>query len=283
MCSSVLVLTLLVAFDPVRLGITLLLISRPRPVQSLLAYWVGAMIVSVPYMLIPLTLPHVTPIFRSFAQGLAAPATFASPTVRHIQIGIGVVALSLAALMTAHFWARRRTQLPTPDGNTATLVPDSNKPTAISPLPGRAQNAPAEDESAIRRLLRRGHNAWESGSSWVALVIGLGSGPPPLTVLLVLTTVMASGAAIGAQVSAALAWIVGDVRGCRDHPRQLSGHASENPSGTATAPQLVFGSQSASRGSHVGRDLGRAGNPRHGPHPSSWLRAWLPSAAPVPG
>ena len=203
-----LVLTLLVAFDPVRLGIILLLISRPRPVQSLLAYWVGAMIVSVPYMLIPLTLLHVTPIFRSFAQGLAAPATFASPTVRHIQIGIGVVTLSLAALMTAHFWARRRTQLPTPDGNTATLVPDSNKATAISPLLGRAQNAPAEDESAIRRLLRRGHNAWESGSSWVALVIGLGSGPPPLTVLLVLTTVMASGAAIGAQVSVALAWIV---------------------------------------------------------------------------
>ena len=40
--GSVLVLALLAAVDPVRLGLTLLLISRPRPVQNLLAYGVGS-------------------------------------------------------------------------------------------------------------------------------------------------------------------------------------------------------------------------------------------------
>jgi hypothetical protein len=38
----------------------------------------------------------------------------------------------------------------------------------------------------------------------VSLVIGLASGPPPLTVLLVLTAIMASGAAIGTQIGLAI-------------------------------------------------------------------------------
>jgi hypothetical protein len=41
MWGSVLVLALLAALNPVRLGLALLVISRPRPVQNLLAYWVG--------------------------------------------------------------------------------------------------------------------------------------------------------------------------------------------------------------------------------------------------
>ena len=86
-----LVLTFMVALDPVRLGATLLMISRPRPVQNMLVYWIGSMTVGVTYMLGPLAVLHVTPFFRSFAQHLASPATFENPTVRHIQIGMGVV------------------------------------------------------------------------------------------------------------------------------------------------------------------------------------------------
>lgn len=73
-------LALMLALDPVRLGLLILLITRPRPVQSLLVYWVGAMTVSVLYMLVPLTVLHVTPGFRSVAQHLAAQAIFGSPT-----------------------------------------------------------------------------------------------------------------------------------------------------------------------------------------------------------
>jgi hypothetical protein len=204
MWGSVLVLALLMGLSPVRLGLILLVISRPRPMQNLLAYWVGGLMVGVIYMLVPLMVLHFTPWFTSFAHDLATPATGASSTVRHIQIGMGVLALSIAALMTVFFSARQRAHLPTPGGNTSTLVP-----TAISRLLSRAPDAPTEGRSAIRRLVGRAHNAWENGSLWVAVVIGSGSGPVAEEILLVLAIIVASGAAIGTQVSAAIAFVVG--------------------------------------------------------------------------
>jgi Sap, sulfolipid-1-addressing protein len=206
--SPVLVLALVLALDPLRLGLILLLITRPRPLQSLLVYWVGAMAVSVPYMLGPLIVLHVTPAFRSFAQHIGT-ATFASPNVRHTQIGIGVVALLIAALMTVRFRARQRAYLPTQGGTTSTPVPDSNTPTAISQPLVRTQDPTTKNRSATPRLPARARIAWENGSSWPACIIGVASGPPPLTVLLVLTTIMASGAAIGTQVGLAIAWVIG--------------------------------------------------------------------------
>lgn len=208
MWSPVLVLAFVLALDPVRLGLVLLLISRPRPLSSLLAYWVGAMSASVPYMLGPLTLLHITPAFRSFAEKFATPATLSNPIVRFVQIGIGVLVLSIAALMAVRLRARQRAQLLIPTGAKSTLVADSNTPAAISP-PGSGQDAPAEGGSALRRLRRRAGKAWEDGSSWPAFLLGSASGPPPLTVLLVLTTIMASGAAIGTQIGFAIAWVVG--------------------------------------------------------------------------
>ena len=71
--GSLLVLTLLVALDPVRLGATLLMISRPRPLQNMLVYWIGGMTVGVTYMLGPLTMLHVTPFFRFFCARLGQP------------------------------------------------------------------------------------------------------------------------------------------------------------------------------------------------------------------
>jgi Sap, sulfolipid-1-addressing protein len=197
-------LALLVALDPIRLGLTLLVVSGPRPVQNLVAYWVGAMLMSVPSMLVLMMVLHTTPRFTSFAHDLAA-----SSTVRHIQIGIGVFSLSIAALMTVRLLARQRAHLRAQGSTTSTTVLDSDAPAAISRLLGRAQDAATGGGSVFRRLLGRAYNAWENGSLWFALVIGLGSGPPPLASIFVLTTIMASGATIGMQVCAAVAWVVG--------------------------------------------------------------------------
>jgi len=205
--NSVLVLTLLVALDPVRLGFTLLMISRPRPAQNLLAFWVGAMTVSLPYVLVPLIVLHVTPVFRSFARDLATPSTGAGSTVRYTQIGIGLCALSIAALMAIRFWAPQRAQLLTPGGATSTMVMDSD--TAIPPLLDRAPDGPTGRGSVFRRLLGRARDTWDNGSLWVTLVLGLLSPPPPFTILLVLTTIVATGAAIGIQVGVAIAFVVG--------------------------------------------------------------------------
>jgi hypothetical protein len=207
MWGSVLGLALLTALNPLRLGLALLMISRPRPLQNLLIYWVGCLTGCIPAVVVPLTLLHVTPIFKTFAGGLAM-----SSTVRHIQLGMGVLALSIAALMTGRALTRRRqrAQLPTPGGNTSTLVLDSNTPTAISRLLGHTQDAATEGWSPILRLLRRVQNAWENGSSWVAFVIGMGfGGTEPDVGLVLLTIIVTSGAAIGTQISAAIAFVAG--------------------------------------------------------------------------
>jgi hypothetical protein len=212
------VLAFMLALDPLRIGLLLLLITRPRPVQSLLFYWLGAMTAGVVYMLVPLTALHVTPGFRSVAQHLASQAIFGSPTVRHIQFGMGVVALLIAARMAVRLRAGQHAYMATSADTVSPLMADSNTPTAISQPLDRAPHAPTEGGSlrlgaralgAWHRLWLPVVGAWETESPRAALVVGLLSGPPPLTVLLVLTTIMASAAAIGTQVSLAIAWVFG--------------------------------------------------------------------------
>ena len=185
------------------------MISRPRPLQNMFVYWIGGMTVGVTYMLGPLMVLHTAPFFGSFARDLASPATFANATVRRVEIGIGVLALSLAALLAHRFWARPRVQLPTPGGATATLVAEPDAPTTMPPLLSRSDDAPTGEESAMRRLLGRARIAWEDGSLWVAFVIGFLLAPPPFTIVFVLTAIVATGAPIGTQVSAAIAFVVG--------------------------------------------------------------------------
>ena len=54
MSSAVLVLSLLVALDPVRIGITVLLISRPRPMLNLFTFWLGGMAAGIATALVVL-------------------------------------------------------------------------------------------------------------------------------------------------------------------------------------------------------------------------------------
>src|SRR5262249_19031632 len=157
MWSSLLVLGLLTTIDPVRLGLILLLISRPRPIQNVFAYWAGCAIAGLYNLLVPLVVLHVTPTFDSFLTKFSNPA--ANSTVRHIEFGMGVLALSIAALMGVRFATRQqvrryRAQRATPGGDMSTLVLDSYAPRAISRLLGPNQDA-ATGGSAIRRLLRR--------------------------------------------------------------------------------------------------------------------------------
>lgn len=217
MWTAVLVLALVATLHPVRIAIIVLLLSRPRPLQNLLTYWTGSLIVGVPALLVPIMVVQFTPIFRSFAHDLANPASAASHGVRHTQLVNGVMMLSIAALMTVRLlWrARQQAHLPTSGGNTSTQVLDSHTPAAISPLPGRAQGAPTEDGSAIRRLLGLAQNAWkslwaawENGSLWFALVAGLIMVPAD-GIIFVLIVIMGSGAAIGTQVSAAIVFVAG--------------------------------------------------------------------------
>lgn len=205
MWGSVLGLGMLAALNPVRLGLALLMISRPRPGPSLLAYWLGGLTVCVPELLIPLMLLNSTPMFGHLAHGSASPST--SAALGRIQIGLGVVGLSVAALMTVRFVTLRKQQ-PAPDADRSPeLSMVSGAPIAMPRLLTRVQDVPTDDPSRLRRLLGRIHHAWESGSSWVAWVIGIIAVPVD-GVLFIVAIIAASGASVTAQASASAAFIV---------------------------------------------------------------------------
>lgn len=203
--GSVLVLGILVGLDPMRIGITLLVISRPRPVQNLLMFGAGCAAACIPTLIVPLALLHATPMFKSTAEGWAK-----SSTGGYIQIGMGAVALTTATLLTVHFWVRQRAKLPASEGGASTTVVDTDTPTPVSRLLARAKETPENGGSFFRRLLRRCHDAWESGALWVSFVIGFSfAGAPPDVALFLLAIVVVSGAAVGTQITAAIAFIIG--------------------------------------------------------------------------
>ena len=82
MCSAVLVLSLLVAMDPVRIGITALLISRPRPMLNLFAFWLGGMAAGIAIALVVLL------FLRDFTLSLmrVVVSAISSPIVAYIQV-----------------------------------------------------------------------------------------------------------------------------------------------------------------------------------------------------
>jgi hypothetical protein len=207
MWSSVLVLGLLTGINPVRIGIAVLVISRPRPVQNLLVYGAGCLTACVIAVAAPLTLMHSTPMFQPFVDGFAT-----SPVVRYVQIGFGALALLVAALLAMHSLMRRRQRadLSPPGSSTRTLVTNPSAPSPISRFLGGAQDAPTEGISGIRRLLRHIRDAWKGGSLWVSFVIGFGfGGVEPDAGLFLLAFILTSGAGIGEQILAGIAFIVG--------------------------------------------------------------------------
>jgi len=199
-------LALLVAVNPVLIGIILLMISRPRPIQNLLVFWVGSMTVNLLIMLIPLIVLHSTPAFAGFAQDMATRTTVQGAIISYIQIGVGVLGLSVAALMTIRLLAHRPVNVPKRGGDTSVLVLDSDTPTATSGSP--SQDDGAEYYSIIRRLGGRARTAWSSGSLWVAFSMGMCWTAGPYVVLLVDTTIVASGAGIATQLIAAIAFVI---------------------------------------------------------------------------
>jgi hypothetical protein len=183
-------LALPIAFDPVRLGFNILLVSRSRPAQNLLAYWVGCLAGGLLLLLVPILLLHFTPRFSGFAHDLADPATSVSSVVRDLEIAAGAVLLSATTLMALRLFARQRAPVPAGDADTSSVVVDDSPPNPVS------------------RLLSRANTAWESGALWVALAIGVFASPNPAMVVFGLTTIPTSGASIGVQIGAAIVFVV---------------------------------------------------------------------------
>lgn len=180
MSSAVLVLSLLVALDPVRIGITALLISRPRPMLNLFAFWLGGMAAGIATALVVLL------YLRDFTISLLRAVDSASSrqTTACIQVVIGV----LAVLIAARLWARQRAPVPVTGGDSSVLVLEPN-------------TATGSGRPSIRGQL-------EGGSLVVAFVAGLALATPPVEYLAVMVAILASGATAAEQLGAAVMFTV---------------------------------------------------------------------------
>lgn len=207
MWSTLLGLALLIALNPALLGLILLIVSRKKPMQNLLAYWAGALSVNLPMFLVPLALLHMTPGFASFAEEfIDAEVTTDSP-FRPVALATGIILLAIAAWMTVRHHARTRE--PVRVGGGASSEQDHDDAGAGSPPRGRLKTAVARVGAKAVELHGRLMDAWESGSWRISFVCGMLYLPTLSLVLLIDTTIVTSGTSIGEQVVAAIVFVVG--------------------------------------------------------------------------
>ncbi|CAJ1579343.1 GAP family protein [[Mycobacterium] wendilense] len=213
MWGPLLVLALALTINPVRLGLILLVLSRPRPMQNLLAYWLGTLLAGMAFLLVPLVVFHATPTSKSVAEGLmnSGPSTL----VQRLLVGLGVLVIVAAALMCL----RRPSQAPQSDADepvterrrrdtsTSTRTLDPSTLPVLSRLVSAAADTEPESDSNSQRFARRAREAWRNGSPWISGVIGLMVVPAD-GVLLALALIVTSGAAIGMQLGAAVVFVI---------------------------------------------------------------------------
>ena len=184
MWGTVLAIALIAALDPMRLGIAFVLISQRRPMRSLVAYWLGAMVSAIATAAVLLTvLRNLTPVLADHVAALTT-----SSAAGYLQIAIGLVALPLAVLVARGVFPRQRSL----------------------EMAGAPSMAPQRSgtPSAIARLSSLAENGREDRAFWLAFVAGIVSATPPIEYLVVLVAILGSGAAIGMQFGAALIFIV---------------------------------------------------------------------------
>lgn len=202
MWGPVLGLALLIALNPILLGFVLLVISRPRPVSNLFVYWVGAMLTNLPVFVGPLVLLHMTPGFASFADGLLRSTETSPGTIQPGPLGLAVLLLSIAAVMALRPRIRERAKVSVGGGDTSDTVLEPETPSGAKGLVAKAV-------AAFQRLYGRLTETWENGSLWVSFVFGLMYVPSTTLLLLVDTAILSSGAGLGEQIVAAVAYVVG--------------------------------------------------------------------------
>lgn len=160
------VMALAVSLEPFRIGMTVLMLNRPKPLLQLLAFVAGG-----------------------FAMGLTVGATVLFLlrrvllrstyfTLPRVQILIGALALAAAA------------------GLAAKIVADRRRGSRGVP-PDRDRAGPAWLTTRLRRLL-------DGRSLWVAAAAGLGIALPSVDYLAALAVILASGAPVMTQLGALL-------------------------------------------------------------------------------
>lgn len=182
MWCTVLLLAFVATVDPVRLGTSVVLYSRPRPVRHLVTFWLGGLTVSAVVALGVLFGMRDFALRTVHRVQLAA----ASSAAGNIQIAAGVLVLLIAALAVG-LVPRQRMRLVMP-------LADSSRMRTLT-------------STTFSRLSTRVHDALLAGPLWVPFVLGVGL-LMDFRYLAALTAILASGATAGTQVSAAALYTV---------------------------------------------------------------------------
>ncbi|OBH43758.1 hypothetical protein A5690_21180 [Mycobacterium intracellulare] len=160
------VMALAVSLEPFRIGMTVLMLNRPRPLMQLLAFVAGGFAMG---------LTVGASVLFLLRRVLLRSTYFTLPRV---QILIGALALAAAA------------------GLAAKIVADRRRGSGDVP-PDRDRAGPAWLTTRARRLL-------DGRSLWVAAAAGLGIALPSVDYLAALAVILASGAPVMTQLGALL-------------------------------------------------------------------------------
>ncbi len=111
MWAAVLSIGLVMATDPIRLGLALVLVTRRRPALNLLAFWLGGMVAGVVVAMAVLVvardiaLPIIKALVSAFTEVRSTIIILAGP---RLQITFGVITLLGVLVLSARQRARER-------------------------------------------------------------------------------------------------------------------------------------------------------------------------------
>lgn len=191
--NSVVFLGFGMAIDPLRLGLVVALLSRQRPMLNLLAFWLGGMVAGIGVGMAVLVLMRETALVAIQSAALTIARVRSSIAIfsgGRLQITIGVIALLSLAILTVRQRVRAKKQVGMRGLGDGSAV-------AMQPRPG-----------LLARLGTITHAILRRASFWPAFLVGLGSATPPVETLVLLTVILASGAAVGTQLGAFIVYTV---------------------------------------------------------------------------
>lgn len=183
--DTVIAMALIAATNPVRLGFALLLVSRPRPMFNLFAFWLGALTTAITAGVGVLTVVHY--FAPTFMQSM--PALSEDSVARHAQITIGLALLAATALIAVGS-SVRRTRVPTAGGERWAGAPRLSAPNGFTRLRARIQDVLTGDHVSV------------------AFVLGLGSGFPAVEYPVALAGIAASVGSLGVQFGVVVVFVL---------------------------------------------------------------------------
>jgi hypothetical protein len=186
MWTTVLVMALAVIFEPIRIGLAVLMLNRRRPMLQLLAFVCGGFTMGVGVGLIILFILRSTPLAGRF-------------TVAQAQIVAGLLALLVALALATNVSARK-------------LIRRSPAPATTGGVDvGQGGVAVLESKPAgrLKRLSERARRLLiESDSLFIAWGAGLGVALPSANYLGAMAAILAAGVAPATQAEALLVFNV---------------------------------------------------------------------------